>query len=80
MFALTNKILTISKLENHKLEMNRTEVELTPIIEKMTEKFKAKAQKPVNFTISMQAKTAYADNDYLGEVISNLIDTIIWVK
>ena len=77
LFALTNKILTISKLENHKLEMNRTEVELTPIIEKLTEKFKAKAQKPVNFIISLQAKTAYADNDYLGEVISNLIDNAI---
>ena len=77
LFALTNKILTISKLENHKLEMNKTEVELTPIIEKLTEKFKAKAQKPVNFTISMQTKTAYADNDYLGEVLSNLIDNAI---
>ena len=77
LFALTNKILTISKLENHKLEMNKTEVELTPIIEKLTEKFKAKAQKPVNFIISLQAKTAYADNDYLGEVLSNLIDNAI---
>ena len=77
LFALTKKILTISKLENHKLEMNKTEVELTPIIEKLTEKFKAKAQKPVNFIISLQAKTAYADNDYLGEVISNLIDNAI---
>ncbi len=77
LFALTNKILTISKLENHKLEMNRTEVELTPIIEKLTEKFKAKAQKPVNFIIKLQAKTAYADNDYLGEVLSNLIDNAI---
>lgn len=77
LFALTNKILTISKLENHKLEMNKTEVELTPIIEKLTEKFKAKAQKPVNFIISLQAKAAYADNDYLGEVLSNLIDNAI---
>ena len=77
LFALTNKILTISKLENHKLEMNKTEVKLTPIIEKLTEKFKAKAQKPVNFIISLQAKTAYTDNDYLGEVISNLIDNAI---
>ena len=77
LFALTNKILTISKLENHKLEMNKTEVELIPIIEKLTEKFKAKAQKPVNFIIKLQAKTAYADNDYLGEVISNLIDNAI---
>ena len=32
LLTLTNKILTISKLENHKLEMNKTEVELTPII------------------------------------------------
>ncbi len=77
LFTLTNKILTISKLENHKLEMNKTEVELTPIIEKLTEKFKAKAQKPVNFIISLQAKTAYADNDYLDEVLSNLIDNAI---
>lgn len=77
LFALTNKILTISKLENHKLEMNKTEVELTPIIEKLTEKFKAKAQKPVNFIIRLQAKTAYVDNDYLGEVLSNLIDNAI---
>ena len=77
LLILTNKILTISKLENHKLEMNKTEVELTPIIEKLTEKFKAKAQKPVNFIISLQAKTAYADKDYLGEVLSNLIDNAI---
>ena len=77
LLTLTNKILTISKLENHKLEMNKTEVELTPIIEKLTEKFKAKAQKPVNFIISLQAKTAYADNDYVSEVLSNLIDNAI---
>ena len=77
LFALTNKILTISKLENHKLEMNKTEVELTPIIETLTDKFKAKAQKPVNFIIGLQAKTAYADKDYLGEVLSNLIDNAI---
>ena len=77
LLTLTNKILTISKLENHKLEMNKTEVELTPIIETLTDKFKAKAQKPVNFTISLQAKTAYADKDYLDEVLSNLIDNAI---
>ena len=72
---IKNKYMSIAKSET--LEMNKTEVELTPIIEKLTEKFKAKAQKPVNFIISLQAKTAYADNDYLGEVISNLIDNAI---
>lgn len=77
LFALTNKILTISKLESHKLEMNKTEVELTPIIEKLTEKFKAKSQKTVNFITDIKAETAYADVEYLEEVLSNLIDNSV---
>lgn len=77
LLTLTNKVLTISKLENHKLEMNRTEVELTPIIEKLTEKFKAKSQKAVNFITDIKAETAYADAEYLEEVLSNLIDNSI---
>ena len=77
LFALTNKILTISKLENHKLEMNKTEVELTPIIEKLTEKFKAKSQKTVIFITDIKAETAYADVEYLEEVLSNLIDNSV---
>lgn len=77
LLTLTNKVLTISKLENHKLEMNKTEVELTPIIEKLTEKFKAKSQKTVNFITDIKAETAYADAEYLEEVLSNLIDNSI---
>ena len=77
LLTLTNKVLTISKLENHKLEMNRTEVELTPIIEKLTEKFKTKSQKTVNFITDIKAETAYADAEYLEEVLSNLIDNSV---
>lgn len=77
LLTLTNKVLTISKLENHKLEMNKTEVELTPIIEKLTEKFKAKSQKTVNFITEIKAETTYADAEYLEEVLSNLIDNSI---
>ena len=77
LLTLTNKVLTISKLENHKLEMNKTEVELIPIIEKLTEKFKAKSQKTVNFITDIKAETAYADAEYLEEVLSNLIDNSI---
>ena len=77
LLTLTNKVLTISKLENHKLEMNKTEVELTPIIEKLAEKFKAKSQKTVNFITDIKAETAYADAEYLEEVLSNLIDNSI---
>lgn len=77
LLTLTNKVLTISKLENHKLEMNRTEVKLTPIIDKLTEKFKAKSQKTVIFITDIKAETAYADVEYLEEVLSNLIDNSV---
>ena len=77
LLTLTNKVLTISKLESHKLEMNRTEVELTPIIDKLTEKFKAKSQKTVNFITELKTETAYADAEYLEEVLSNLIDNSV---
>lgn len=77
LLTLTNKVLTISKLENHKLEMNRTEVKLTPIIDKLAEKFKAKSQKAVIFITDIKAETAYADAEYLEEVLSNLIDNSV---
>lgn len=77
LLTLTNKVLTISKLENHKLEMNKTTVDLVPMLDKLTEKFKTKSQKPVEFTLDFQSKSAYADSEYLEEVISNLIDNSI---
>ena len=46
-------------------------------IEKLTEKFKAKSQKTVNFITDIKAETAYADAEYLEEVLSNLIDNSI---
>lgn len=77
LLALTNKVLTISKLEKHKLEMAKEEVPLEPMIEKLTEKFSTKASKPVHFTVNLKATEAYADKEYLEEVISNLIDNAI---
>ena len=77
LLTLTNKVLTLSKLESHKLEMFREDVPLAPVIEKLTTKFTAKAQKPVRFTLSLQAPSVYADKEYLEEVLSNLIDNAI---
>lgn len=39
LLTLTNKILTLSKLENHKLEMDKRSILLKPIIEDLKEKF-----------------------------------------
>lgn len=77
LLILTNKVLIISKLESHKLEMIKDEVALTPMINKLVEKFTAKTNKPVNFTIKLEAPEAYADEVYLEEAISNLIDNAI---
>ena len=49
LLALVNKVLTLSKLEEGKLLLEKKEVSLRPIIEDLTEKFTAKAEKPVEF-------------------------------
>ena len=77
LLTLTNKVLTLSKLESHKLEMNREDVPLEPIVENLTVKFTAKAQKPVRFTVDLKAPAVYADKEYLEEVLSNLMDNAI---
>lgn len=77
LLTLTNKVLTISKLEQHKLEMHKEELELEPIIDKLIDKFTAKAEKPVHFIKDLQAEVIYADEEFLGEVLSNLIDNSI---
>lgn len=77
LLTLTNKVLTLSKLESHKLEMNREDVPLEPMVENLTVKFTAKAQKPVRFTAELKAPVVYADKEYLEEILSNLIDNAI---
>ncbi len=77
LLTLTNKVLTISKLEQHKLEMDMTDVELKPIIDKLTERFTTKASKPVIFTVNIKVPVIYADAEYIEEVLSNLIDNAI---
>ena len=74
---LANKVLTLSKLENHKLEMSRTVFPLEPMVADLIEKFTAKTAKPVHFTTHLQAKEVCADEEYLKEAISNLIDNAI---
>ena len=77
LLTLTNKVLTLSKLEKHKLEMVKEEIVLISMINKLTDKFTAKASKPVQFTVNLKATEVYADQEYLEEVISNLIDNAI---
>lgn len=77
LLTLTNKVLVISKLESGKLEMNKKEIALVPMMKELVENFTAKTSKPVHFTLDLQVEETYADGEYLKEVISNLIDNAI---
>jgi two-component system phosphate regulon sensor histidine kinase PhoR len=77
LLALVNKLLTISKLENKKLILNKQPVNLEPIIDDLVEKANAKADRPVRFTVDLLTKHVVADEQYLSEAIANLIDNAI---
>ena len=74
LLALINRLLTISKLEHGKLNIQKTVVKLKPMIEDVTEKYKAKSDKPIHIAIQLKVTTVAADEEYLKEAISNLID------
>lgn len=75
--ALSNKVLTLAKLEQHKLEMNKKDISLSPMIEDLIEKFTIKTEKTIHFTTHLKTEKVYADEEFLKEAISNLIDNAI---
>ena len=77
LLALVNKLLTISKLENKKLILNKQSVNLEPIIDDIVEKAKAMATKPIEITTWLEVKNICADEQYLTEAIANLMDNAI---
>ena len=77
LLALVNKLLTISKLENKKLILNKQPVNLEPMINDIVEKANTKTDKPVNITVDLLTKHVTADEQHLSEAISNLIDNAI---
>lgn len=77
LLTLVNKLLTISKLENKKLILNKNEVNLEPIINDLIEKAKAKVEKPINIITDLKTKIVLADEQYMTEAIANLIDNAI---
>lgn len=75
--ALANKVLTIAKLEQSTLSLHKTEFPIQPIINNLVEKFNATHTKPTTFVTVFETETVYADQEYLQEVLSNLIDNAI---
>lgn len=54
MLTLTNKLLTISKLENKKMKMECEKIALEPMLVRLVDKFKVKSHKPVSFEFDLQ--------------------------
>ena len=77
LLALVNKLLTISKLENKKLILNKWDIDIEPIIADLIDKTKAKATKPLEIVTDLKIKNVFADEQYLTEAIANLLDNAI---
>ena len=71
LLALINRLLTISKLEHGKLSIQKAEIDLKAIIEDVVDKYTAK---PIHITTRFGVTSALADEEYLKEAISNLVD------
>lgn len=74
LLALINRLLTISKLEHGKLTIRKAEVDLASLIADVTDKYEAKSSKPIHVTTDITCSTALADEEYLKEAISNMVD------
>ena len=77
LISLTNKVLTLAKLENNQLKLTRTECALHPMLEDLAEKYRAKSEKPINYIWHLDAETVYTDEEFLHEALSNLIDNAV---
>ena len=77
LLALVNKLLTISKLENKKLILNKWDIDIEPIIADLIEKAKAKADNPLEIITDLKIRNVLADEQYLTEAIANLLDNAI---
>ena len=77
LLALANKVLTISKLEHGQLLLDKNWIQLRPMVDELVHTFTAKAEKPITFQVDLQAEGAYADEEYLKEALSNLVDNAV---
>lgn len=77
LLALTEKVLTISKLESHKLDIHKQTVDLAPLFNNLAERFATKSAKPIKFDIDLEVAEIKVDEEYFKEALCNLIDNAI---
>lgn len=77
LISLTNKVLTLAKLEHRQLRLDKAECLLRPMLEDLATKYQAKAEKPIRYVWKLDAPAVYADEEFLREALSNLIDNAV---
>lgn len=77
LISLTNKVLTLAKLENNRLRLAKSECALRPMLEDLAEKYRAKSEKPIRYVWRLDAPVVYADEEFLREALGNLIDNAV---
>lgn len=77
LYMLANKVLTIAKIEENKIALKKHDFELSPIIKDLVGKYKQRTRKQVDFYLNISVETAYGEDEYIKEAISNLIDNAI---
>lgn len=78
LLSLSDKVLTLAKIEEDKLILDRTEVPLKPLIDELGRNFLIRTDKQITFEVHCpETEQVYADPVHLREIISNLIDNAI---
>lgn len=77
LLTLTNRILTLYKLDNGKLELRKQEIALGPIIRNIEEKYTTKDSASIRFVTELKTETVFADEELLKESLNILIENIL---
>ncbi|RRD62236.1 sensor histidine kinase [Tannerella forsythia] len=78
LLSLSDKVLTLAKIEEDKLILDRTEVPLKPMIEELARNLSIRTDKQITFEMHCpETEQVYADPVHLREIISNLIDNAV---
>lgn len=78
LLTLSNKILTIARLEHDNMKLTKQQVDLPKIVTSLLDKFKIEQRKTIIFNTNFNdIEYVYADSEYLSEAIRNLIENAI---
>ena len=70
--------MTLAKIEEEKLILDRVKVPLKPLIDEQVRSFSIRTDKRITFEADCsEAEQVYADPMHLREIISNLIDNAV---